>query len=126
MIEHELLCLISNYIYLICSIILFVYNKILEGLICIIIWYISHNYHCNEDNIYWSNLDEIVASIAVLYVVFCNHRKILCKINIIILILIVPIYIGGRMCYYKKRYIYNILHSIWHILSAIFITKLIL
>jgi len=125
-IENDTICVLSNYIYLICGVYLILNNRIVEGIIAVIIWYVSHRYHCDQDIVFWSKLDEVLASLACIYVLLKNFNKFKIKKNIIFVLLVALIYIGGRLCYTNKKSIYNMCHSLWHIVSAIFITYIVL
>ncbi len=119
------LTIITNYIYLLAGIYMIFNKKYLYGIIAIVIWLISHLYHLDKSNNFWSKSDEIFASIAFIYVLIRCKQQILCVKNITLLVILLIIHFIGR--YYLKHNIdiYNIVHSIWHIYSAIFILYLI-
>jgi hypothetical protein len=122
----DILTIISNYAYLFLSIIFILDKKYFYGFIGACIWLISHIYHLDTSHCIWSKMDIIVAFIAFVYVLIKCKNTLLCFENIILLILLLSIFFIGFYCFYNNyKTIYNIIHSFWHILSALFITYLI-
>jgi hypothetical protein len=120
------LTIISNFAYLIVSIIFILNKKYFYGFAGICVWFISHMYHLDTKHCFWSNIDMIFAFICFIFVLFKCKDTLLCYENIILLILLLTIFAIGFHCYYNNHdTIYNIIHSLWHILSALFITYLI-
>ena len=125
--DSQLLTLISNLIYLICGIILLIHNKIIVGIGLIIMWYISHTYHKDRCNKYWSDMDMIFASLGFIYIMIKHFNQIICINKIIFLLIVISSYVISRIWdNLNHRNMYNICHSIWHIVSAIFITQILL
>jgi hypothetical protein len=122
----ELLPIISNFAYLIIGILFILEKKYIYGFIGLIMWLISHMYHLDTCNHFWSKTDMIFAFICFLYILIKCHNQILCFQNIVLLIILLTVFSIGFYCFHKKhRKIYNIVHSIWHIFSALFILYLI-
>lgn len=117
--------IISNYSYLIAGLYLIYKKYYLYGIIGIIIWIISHIYHLDTNNCFWDYLDMIVAFSAFIYIIIKCFDKINCFKIIFLLLGLLIIFCSGFYCFYNNKYNYNIIHSIWHILSAVFIIYLI-
>ena len=125
--ESNILTLISNLIYLICGVILLTKKKIIVGIGLIIIWYISHTYHNNRTNQFWSNMDMLFATIGFIYVIIKYFNQIFCFNKLMFLLIVLCCYIISRVCDNSNNIeMYNICHSFWHILSAIFVTQILL
>jgi len=121
--------IISNIIYLVCGIYLILNKLYIFGLIAILIWIVSHNHHTkytnHNYNLYWKITDRIIATIAILYLLYKYH-KTLSKTKICILLFILMLFILARVFNNLDNMNgYNICHSLWHITSAIFITYII-
>ena len=124
--DTEIFCIISNFAYLFVAIIFLIENKYIYGLIGLLMWFISHMYHLDTCHHFWGKTDMIFAFIIFLYILIKCHKQILCIENIILLIITLILFSIGLYCFYKKhRLIYNIVHSIWHILSALLVLYLI-
>ena len=125
--ESNVLTLLSNLIYLICGIILITRKKIILGCGLIIIWYISHLYHKDRSNIFWSNTDMVFASLGFLYIIIKHFNQIFCFNKLIFLLVVFTFYIISRL-YDNSNNIgmYNIFHSFWHMSSAIFVTQILI
>ncbi len=122
----KIFTIISNYAYLIASFYLFYKKYYLYGSLGIIIWLISHIYHLDTTNCFWDYLDMIVASIFFIYVIKKKINKFKCLKKIILLIGLLIIFSSGFYCFHNNHdNIYNIIHSIWHILSSLFIVYII-
>jgi hypothetical protein len=121
----DIFTIISNYSYLIAGLYLIYKKYYLYGIIGIIIWLISHMYHLDTNNCFWDYLDMIVAFCAFTYIIIKCFDKINCLKNYILLIALLIIFCNGFYCFYNHKYAYNIIHSIWHILSAFFIVYLV-
>ncbi len=118
--------ILSNFIYLLCGLYLISQKMYLYGIIAIIVWFISHMYHLDRDDCFWRKSDMIVASICFVFVlIIC--KDILCKKYIIYFIIILSLLFTGMYFCHKKQYEkYDIIHSIWHILSGLVMTNLII
>lgn len=124
--DTEILTIISNYAYLFISIILILDKKYLYGIVGLCIWLISHIYHLDTSHTFWSKTDMIFALISFVFVLIKCRNTLLCFENITLLILLISVFLIGFYCFYNKHtIIYNIVHSLWHILSALFIVYLI-
>jgi len=125
--DTNILSLLSNLIYLICGIILIIKKKILFGILIMIMWLISHIYHSNRNNSFWSNLDMICATLGFIFILFKYSKHIFSAKNIIYLIILALFYILARVHDNKNNQsMYNIYHSFWHITSAVFVTYIII
>jgi hypothetical protein len=125
--DTNILSLLSNVIYLICGFVLITKKKILFGILLIIMWLISHCYHTDIDNNFWSKLDVICATLGFIFVLIKYSKYIFTYKNILYLLILLIFYLTARI-YYKNGNInkYNICHSFWHISSAIFVTYIII
>jgi len=121
----KIITILSNYSYLIAAIYLINSKYYIYGICAFIIWYISHNYHNNTLDKFWDNLDMIIAAIFFTYIIINDYRKLsFYKVQIFLTITIL-FFISGFLCFDWKNcndynHDYNIIHSIWHILSALF------
>ena len=90
-------------------------------------WLISHCYHSNRYNYFWSNLDMICATLGFIFILIKYSKYIFTNKNILYLLILLSFYVSARI-YYNKNNIkmYNICHSFWHISSAIFVTNIII
>ena len=123
--DTKIFTIISNYAYLIAGLYLIYKKHYLYGSLGIIIWLISHIYHLDTNNCFWDYLDMIVALLSFIYIIIKCFDKINCLKNYILLIGLLIIFCNGFYCFYNDKYSYNIIHSIWHILSALFIVYII-
>lgn len=124
-IDTDILNIVSNYIYLFIGIYLIYKKMYIYGLITIIIWLISHMYHTNKCHIY-EKIDILIANLAFIFVVIKCYENIFCLQNILLFVVLLIIFSLGWYYYYYSKDIYNILHSIWHIYSGLFVLYLIL
>jgi hypothetical protein len=127
----QILTLISNMIYLFCAFYLLYEKHYFYGLLGFVIWLISHIYHCDEynsDNLWnWKmNADIIISSISFIIVLINCHPILLCLKNLFLLFIMLLLF--GISCYYYYVDIntYYVMHSLWHVFSALFILYLIL
>lgn len=118
--------LISNFAYLGASIYLLAKEKYIYALFASIIWFISHGYHQDTTNKLWMYADYIVAFTAFMYVMITCRELIFCLKNIIFLIILLIVFTYSFYNYYYNIKLYYIYHSIWHIMSALFILYLIM
>ena len=122
----KFITILSNYSYLLGGIHMFFIQKYFYGMGAIIIWYISHTYHNNTLDLFWRNLDMMVASLFLTFILINDFNKLSdYKIQILLSIILV-FFLCGTMCFNRhscndKNHTYNIIHSIWHILSALFV-----
>ncbi len=124
--DTEILTIISNFAYLIIAIIFIFDKKYIYGFIGLMMWLISHMYHLDTCNHFWSTTDMMFAFICFMFILIKCRNEILCIENIILLTLLLTIFSIGFYCFHKKhRTIYNLIHSAWHIFSALFISYLI-
>jgi hypothetical protein len=117
--------LVSNFAYLGASIYLIIKKKYIFAFFAAIIWFISHGYHQDTTNKSWMYADYIVVFIGFMYVMITCKDILFCLKNIILLIILLIIFIYAFYNYYHNMSIYYIYHSIWHIMSALFILMLI-
>ena len=126
----KIITILSNYSYLLASIYLIDRKYFTYGIFAFIMWYISHNYHNNVLNKFWDNLDMIAAIILLTYVTIDGYHKLsFYKVRIFFTITIL-FFMSGFLCFdwhlcNDYNHEYNIIHSIWHILSALFIVYFI-
>ena len=127
----QILTLLSNMIYLFCSIYLVYKEHYLYGLLGFIIWLISHIYHCDKpssQNLWnWKmNADIIISTMCFIIILINCHPVLLCLKNIFLLSLLFLLFGISYYYYYKDINTYYIYHSLWHIFSGLFILYLIL
>jgi hypothetical protein len=125
-IDTEYISYITNSAYIFSAIFLIINDYYLFGLIGVLIWYISHKYHMDRKNKIWKYADGVVASTSFIYVLIHCNNYLLCGKNVSLFMLIFILF--QMNLYYDKigeEDIHNLIHSIWHITSAIFITYLI-
>jgi hypothetical protein len=121
-----ILPIISNFAYFFIATLLILENKYIYGFFGLLMWFISHMYHLDTCNHFWGKTDMIFAFISFLYILIKCHNELLCIQNIILLILLLTVFSIGYYCFYKNhKTIYNIVHSMWHICSALFILYLV-
>ena len=122
----KVLTLLSNFTYLIIGLYLIYKEYYLYGIVSLIMWLVSHIYHTDTDNNLWSNIDVIFATSLFIYILIKCKDTLLC-IKFITLLLILLTIFGISLYYYKiNREIYNIIHSLWHIMSGLFVLYLFL
>jgi hypothetical protein len=121
----EILTLISNLSYLIIGLYLIYKDYYLYGGFTLIMWSISHIYHTDTNNDFWSMLDEIVATATFIFVLIKCFKTLMCFKFISLLVLLLIIHYTARY-YFNNKDIYNIIHSIWHIFSGLFVLHLFL
>ena len=125
--DTNILSLLSNLIYLLCGIVLIIKKKILFGTLLIVMWLISHIYHTNIDNKFWSSLDMICATLGFIFILIKYSKYIFTFKNILYLLSLLIFYLMARINYNKNNIkMYNVYHSFWHISSAIFVTYVII
>ncbi len=118
--------LTSNYIYLAISIYLAINKFYIYSALAFIIWLVSHIYHTDTHNSFWSISDTITASIGFIFVMIRCYDKVLCIQNIILLILLLCIFATSLYYYKTNMETYDIIHSVWHIFSGVFLLYLLL
>jgi hypothetical protein len=124
--ETKTINIFSNYIYLFCGLYLFTQKLYIYGTIAIIVWFVSHMYHLDIDDCFWDRSDTIIATICFVFILI-NCKDVLCKKYIIYLMLTLSFLFSGiYFCRNDEIHKYDIIHSIWHILSALFITNLVI
>ena len=121
----EILTLLSNLSYLIIGIFLIYKEYYVYGGFTLIMWFISHMYHIDTDNDFWSVLDEIFATIVFIFVLIKCFKTLMCIKFILLLLLLLIIHYTARYNFNNKE-IYNIVHSFWHIFSGLFVLHLFL
>ena len=125
----KIFTLLSNYSYLLGGIYLIEKKFIIYGLGSFMMWYISHNYHCNILNMNWCYLDMCFALFSFSFIIIKYFKNLFFyKIKIYLTIIAVFLFIGWDLYDYAgndNNHYYNIIHSIWHILSALFIVYFI-
>ncbi len=127
----QYLTIISNFIYLYSGFYLLYKKHYFYGLLGLVIWLISHIYHCDEtnsDNLWnWKmNADIIISSICFIIVLINCHPILLCMKNLFLLFVLFLLFLVSYYYYYTDISTYYILHSLWHIFSALFILYLII
>jgi hypothetical protein len=124
---YDSLTLISNYIYLIAGIILLIKKHLFFGCVFIILWFVSHKHHSNMNNDIWHYIDSCFALFCFAVVLYKCWRKINCAKNLLYLVLILSFYIMASTCWYEGNMkIYYVWHSLWHIISGLFVMYIIL
>ncbi len=125
----QYLTILSNFIYMLCSFYLIYKEHYLYGLIGFIIFMISYIYHSDTESKIWNwkmNADIIISLIAFIFVLCNCHKTILCVNNLILLALLLIIFGASYYYYYVDMNKYYILHSLWHIVSGLFILYIFL
>jgi len=127
----QYLTLISNLIYLFCGFFLLYKKHYFYGLLGFVIFLISHIYHSDEitsDNLWnWKmNTDMIISAISFIIVLINCHPILLCMKNLFLLFILFLLFGIGWYYYYIDINTYYILHSLWHVFSALFILYLII
>ncbi len=119
----DILTIISNLMYLIASIYLLHKGRILEGIVVMIIFIVSHIYHTNIHSTTWRTIDITISVLGFLYLFLIYHEKIFAYSNLLYFMILMIVYWVGFGCYYINIYgrtLYCIFHSIWHVLSALY------
>ena len=125
----QYLTIISNFIYLLCGIYLLYKKHYLYSIFAIMMWLVSNIYHCDDSNEVWNwkmNLDIIFAIILFIIVFIKCHSIILCIKNIFLLLCLLILFSLSYYYYYIDINKYYIFHSLWHILSALYILYIII
>ncbi len=124
---YKALNVLSNYIYLILGIYLLTQKQYFFGVGFIIMWFVSHKHHENIKNNFWTNVDSYVALFGFIVVLYKCFDKIHCIKNLLYLVLVLCFYLIASMNWYKNNInMYNLWHSLWHIVSGLFIAYIIL
>ncbi len=122
----KILTLLSNIAYLIIGLYLIHKQYYLYGVLTLIMWLVSHIYHTDTENNFWSHVDVIFATTIFIFVLIRCKETLLCFKFITLLIILLMIF-GISLYYYKmNREIYDIIHSFWHIFSGLFVLYLFL
>ena len=124
-IDMEILTLISNLSYLIIGLYLIYKEYYVYGIATLIMWLISHIYHTDTSNDFWSNIDVLFATSLFIFVLIKCRTTFLCVKFMLLLFILLLIFAIG-VYYFDNKNIYNIVHSIWHILSGLFVLYLFL
>jgi hypothetical protein len=125
----QYLTIISNFIYLLCGGYLLYKKHYLYGILTIMMWLISHIYHCDNSNEVWNwkmNTDIIFAIILFIIILIKCHSIILCFNNICFLFVLLILFGLSYYYYYIDINKYYIFHSLWHVLSALFLLYIII
>ena len=122
----EILTLISNLSYLIIGLYLIYKEYYLYGIGTLIMWIISHVYHTDTDNDFWSSIDVLFATFFFIYVLFKCFKTLICLKFIALLILLFTVYGISYYNFSRNKEVYNVVHSFWHIFSGLFVLHLFL
>lgn len=125
----QYLTILSNFIYMFCSFYLIYKEYYLYGLLGFIVFIISHIYHSDTENKIWNwkmNADIIVSFLIFIFVLYNCHKTLFCFNNLILLALMLTIFGASYYYYYVDMNKYYILHSLWHIVSGLFILYIFL
>ncbi len=125
----HILTLLSNFIYLFVGLYLLYEKRYGYGLIGILVWLVSHIYHNDKSNSAWNwkmNMDIIISSISFIMILINCRPVLFCMKNFIFLSTLFIFYGIGYYYYYHDMEKYYFYHSIWHILSGLFLLFLIL
>jgi hypothetical protein len=123
------LTIISNFIYLFSGIYLLSKKHYLYAILAIIMWFISHIYHCDDSNENWNwkmKIDIMFAVLIFLIILIKCYSVILCLTNIFLSLCLLAIFIISYYYYYIDINKYYIFHSLWHILSALYLLYIII
>ncbi len=124
---YKALNVISNYIYLILGIYLLTQKYYVFGIGFILMWYASHKHHEDIKNTFWTNVDSYMALFGVAIVLYTCFHKLNCVKNLLYLVLVLCFFLIASMNSRKNNIdMYNLWHSIWHIVSGLFLTYIIL
>ncbi len=124
---YKLLNILSNYIYLILGIYLLTQKHYFFGVGFIIMWYASHKHHEDVKNKLWTNIDSYMALLGVSIILFKYFHKVNTIKNLLYLVLVLCFYLIASMNGRKNNIdMYNLWHSLWHIVSGLFLTYIIL
>ncbi len=127
--DYQYLTIISNLIYLICGGYLVYKKYYLYGIGLLIMWLISHIYHCDNSNERWNwkMSTDVICAVFLSIIILIKCRSVIFCINMIVLFLCLLIFFSLGYYYHhidiKKYYI---CHSIWHILSALCLLYIII
>ena len=126
--------ILSNIIYFVLGIILLIqkdkchkhnYLKYFYGIGYILIGIISTIYH-NYEHDHLLMLDRIVATICIFFIIITKYKNI-CIYKLFSLIILIILFIYSNICWIFNQFeIYDMCHSLWHIMSAIFIYIIII
>ena len=123
----QYLTIISNFIYLFSGIYLLLKKHYLYAILAIIMWFISHIYHCDNANKNWKMNIDIMFAVLIFLIIFIKcYSVILCLTNIFLLLCLLAIFIISYYYYYIDINKYYIFHSLWHILSALYLLYIII
>ncbi len=122
----EILTLISNLSYLIVGIYLIYKEYYLYGIVTLIMWLISHIYHTDTDNDFWSSIDVLFATTCFIYISLKCYKTLFCLKFISLLVILLSVFAIGYYNFNRNKEIYNLVHSVWHILSGLFVLHLFL
>ncbi len=119
--------ILSNYIYLILGIYLLTQKYYFFGCGFILIWFASHKHHEDINNNLWSNLDSYIALLGVIIVIYKFFNKFNSIKNLLFFVLVLCFYLMASMNRQKNNIdMYNLWHSLWHIVSGLYLTYIIL